>query len=94
MCNFSYIYKQNYKSEKQKGKSAYFYADALPGYKVLPGLFSLGCSYRACCRASAAFNAGVCVNNIFVVALCDCSDGAVCRASAAGDAVVFDFVCH
>lgn len=54
----------------------------------------LGRTDRTCIRASAALDAGVCVDHILAVALGDCADGAGICASTARDACIADLICH
>lgn len=57
-------------------------------------LFGNGSLYGAGICASAAINAGSCVDNVLTVALGYSLYGAACCASAARDASVCNLICH
>ncbi len=61
---------------------------------VLRLLFSLGSANGAGTLACAALNALVGIDDVMIVTLGDCANGAIRFASAAGNASVGDYICH
>lgn len=57
-------------------------------------LFSFRSTYRADGRASAALDAGICINYIFIDTGRDRGHGALGLASTAGHALITNLVCH
>lgn len=58
------------------------------------GLFSLGSANRASAFACAALNALFGIDDVTIITLGNCANGALCFARAAGDASVGDYICH
>ena len=54
----------------------------------------LGSANGAGTGASAAGNAGICIDNVLAIALRDSGNGALFDASAASDALISDDICH
>ena len=57
-------------------------------------LFSLGSANRASAFACAALNALFGIDDVTIITLGNCANGALCFARAAGDASVGDYICH
>ena len=94
-----YVYKQKLNAPprkrrsraraKPKNKSGHFIARLFS-----QKLFSLDCARRASIFASAAINASVCINYVFICAFGDCVPGTSSCASATAYAFVRNYVCH
>jgi hypothetical protein len=63
----------------------------LPSRLKLFQLFSLGCINRANACASAAVDAGTCVDNSYITFERNCADGALINTRTAADASISNF---
>ena len=57
-------------------------------------LLGIGCSYGTYAVASATLDAGIGIDDVFVVTSGDSGYGALCLASAAADALIINYICH